>query len=66
MADRTPEYWRCKAEAARQAAALMEDPLGKQAMLDIADVCDGLAGNPRLARMTQIWPTPGELLAKDD
>jgi hypothetical protein len=36
LADHAKEHWWALAEAARQAAEVMQDPTGKQAMLDIA------------------------------
>ena len=61
MADHLQEDWRARAEAARGVAELMQDPIGKQAMLDIADACEQLANNPRLAKVTRIWPDPDRL-----
>ena len=53
-------YWQQQAVAARQVAEIMEDPLGKRAMLDVAATCEELASNPRLARVARIWPDPAE------
>jgi hypothetical protein len=60
MADLSLEYWQQQAEAARRVADIMEDPLGKRAMLDVAATCEQLASNPRLARAVRIWPEPTE------
>jgi len=56
MVDSSLEYWQQQAEAARQVADIMEDPLGKRAMLDIAATCEQLASNPKLARTTRTSP----------
>ena len=58
MADHLQEDWRARAEAARGVAELMQDPIGKQAMLDVADACEQLANSPMLAKVTRIWPDP--------
>jgi hypothetical protein len=39
----------------------MQDPIGKQAMLDVADACEQLANSPMLAKVTRIWPDPESL-----
>ena len=62
MAGFSLDYWQQQADAARQVAEIMEDPLGKRAMLDIAATCEELAGNPRLTRVARIWPEPGRTL----
>jgi hypothetical protein len=61
VAEPTWEDWRRQAEAARRVAELMEDPVGKRAMLDIADACEQLAQNPRLARVARVWPDVSEV-----
>ena len=61
MADHLQEDWRARAEAARGVAELMQDPIGKQAMLDVADACEQLANSPMLAKVTRIWPDPESL-----
>ena len=53
MADHLQEDWRARAEAARGVAELMQDPIGKQAMLDVADACEQLANSPMLAKVTR-------------
>ena len=60
MADLSLEYWQQQAEAARRVADIMEDPLSKRALLDVAATCEQLARNPRLARVARIWPEPTE------
>jgi hypothetical protein len=60
MAGFSLDYWQQQADAARQVAEIMEDPLGKRAMLDVAATCEDLASNPRLARVARIWPGPAE------
>ena len=59
--DHTKEHWWALAQAARGVAELMQDPIGRQAMLDIADACEQLADNQRLAKVTRIWPHPNSL-----
>ena len=39
----------------------MQDPIGKKAMLDVADACEQLANSPMLAKVTRIWPDPESL-----
>jgi hypothetical protein len=49
------EHWRKRAEDARALARLMSDPVGKEAMLEIADNYDRLAARAveRLAQSTR-------------
>jgi hypothetical protein len=49
-----PEHWRKRAEDARVLARLMSDPVGKEAMMEIADRYDRLAARAveRLAQST--------------
>ena len=65
MADLSLQYC-TQAEAARRVADIMEDPLGKRAMLDVAATCEQLASNPRLARVARIWPEPTEAECPDE
>jgi hypothetical protein len=50
-----PEHWRKRAEDARALARLMSDPIGKEAMMEIADKYDRLAARAveRLAQGAQ-------------
>jgi hypothetical protein len=50
-----PEHWRKRAEDARALARLMSDPVGKEAMMEIADRYDRLAARAveRLAQSAQ-------------
>jgi hypothetical protein len=61
LSDHAKEHWRALAEAARRVAELMQDQIGRQTMLDTADACEQLADNPRLAKVTRIWPQPDSL-----
>ena len=61
MADLSLEYRQQQAEAARRVADIVEDPLGKRAMLDVAATCEQLASNPRVARVARNWPEPPEV-----
>ena len=53
MVDRTPQYWREQAVLARQLSDVIEDPVGKQAILDVAAACDALADKADLGRMAR-------------
>ena len=50
MAVHAKEDWWALAEAARRVAELLQDPIGKGAMLDVVASCEQLASNPRLAK----------------
>jgi hypothetical protein len=52
-----PEHWRRRAEDARVLARLMTDPVGKEAMIEIANNYDRLAARA-LERLSQSAPRP--------
>ena len=51
-----PEHWRKRAEEARELAHKMTDPVGKSAMLEIAENYEQLAEQAEAIRKTDLSP----------